>query len=173
MASRQFQLTETEVEAFRQAERTSRDVHERTRLKAVRLYGTGMATKQIMDIVGCGESSIREWAQHYKASGMDAMRSHWRGGNANKLTAEQRADVRQRLHQYRPRDLAISTGEFWTMSDLSVAVERWYGVVYQSKDSYADLLHACGFSYQRAERVYRSRPKEADIATFEAELEKK
>jgi transposase len=173
MASRQFHLTEREVEAFRKAERTSRDIHERTRLQAVRLYGTGMATQLIMEIVGCGESSIRQWAQHYKASGMDAMRSHWRGGNANKLTKEQRADLRQRLHQYRPRDLTISMGEFWTISDLSVAVERWYGVVYQSPDSYADLLHACGFSYQRAERVYRSRPKAVDIAAFEAELEKK
>ena len=50
MASRQFHLTEREVEAFRKAERTSRDVHERTRLQVVRLYGTGMATKQIMEV---------------------------------------------------------------------------------------------------------------------------
>ena len=54
-------------------------------------------------------------------------------GNANKLTVEQRADLRQRLHQYRPRDLQISTGEFWMVSDLSTVVERWYGLAFSKR----------------------------------------
>lgn len=173
MAKRQFHLMTEETEALREAERATRDVHELKRLQAVRLYGNGMDMETIREMVGCGESSIRQWVQQYQTSGQKGLRSHWRGGNANKLSEAQRAELRQRLHQYRPRDLHISRGEFWTVSDLSVAVERWYGVVYQSQDSYADLLHACGFSYQRAERGYRSRPQEADIAAFEAELEKK
>jgi hypothetical protein len=46
-------------------------------------------------------------------------------------------------------------------------------VSYQSEDSYLNLLHTCGLSYQQAERVYRSRPSEADFAQFEADLGKK
>jgi transposase len=72
-----------------------------------------------------------------------------------------------------PPEVRISHGTFWTVSDLHLAVEEWYGVSYQSNDSYHHLLAACGFSYHRTERVYRSRPAEADVAAFEAELEKK
>jgi transposase len=67
----------------------------------------------------------------------------------------------------------MSAGQFWTVSDLEVAVQQWYGVSYRSPRSYVTLLHACGFTYQRAEKVYRSRASEHEIADFEAELEKK
>jgi len=103
---------------------------------------------------------------------MDARWSHWKGGNANKLTSQQRVAIRERLHPYRPVDLQISQGQFGTVSDLRIALQPWYGVSYHSADSYLNLLHAGGLSYQRAERVYRSRPREAAIAQFEAELEK-
>ena len=57
------------------------------------------------------------------------------------------------------------------MSDLHIAVEQWYGIVYQGAEAYQQLFHRCQFSYQRDERVYKSRPSEADIAAFEGDLE--
>ena len=59
------------------------------------------------------------------------------------------------------------------MLDLQVAVEYWYGMVYEDQGSYRNLFRACGFSYHRAEKVYKSRPQEVKVAQFEAELEKK
>lgn len=173
MRKRDFQLTEHEIEAFRRAEQQTRDVHALKRLQAVRLYGSGLAMPEILSLVGCGQSSVLQWAKSYRREGLSGLRSKWKGGNANKLTPAQRDELRQRLLSDRPVELQISQGEFWTVSDLKVAVQRWYGVTYQSDDSYLNLLHACGFSYQRAERRYRSRPAEARIAEFEAELEKK
>lgn len=173
MAKRQFQLSEKEIQDFRQAEQQTREVHELRRLQAVRLYGSGVNLSEIVNVVACGESSVRQWAQHYRQQGIDALRSHWQGANANKLTPEQRDDLRQRLHHYRPVDLHLSQGQFWTVSDLRIAVQHWYGVSYHSEDSYLHLLHAGGFSYQRAERVYRSRPNAQTVNNFEAELEKK
>ncbi|MCL4876314.1 MAG: winged helix-turn-helix domain-containing protein [Anaerolineae bacterium] len=58
------------------------------------------------------------------------------------------------------------------MGDLKRAVEQWYGVVYEDEGSYRHLFHRCGFSYQRTEKVYKSRPGEVAVAEFEAELEK-
>ena len=173
MTKRRFELNETEKGQFRQAEQQTRDVHELRRLQAVRLYGSGVSMGAIVSLVGCGQSSVRQWVQGYQQRGIEGLQSHWRGGNANKLTQQQRGEIRERLHQYRPLDLQISQGQFWTVSDMRVAVERWYGVRYQSDDSYLHLLHSSGLSYQRAERVYRSRPSQAAIAQFEAELEKK
>jgi putative transposase len=173
MAKRQLQLTEQEIGQFRSAEARTRDVHELKRLQAIRMYGTGMRLVDIQNITGAGESSIRQWAMAYRAEGLSGLRSKWQGKNASKLTDEQRQQIKQRLQEYRPVDLQVSVGEYWTVSDLRVAVEQWFGVVYQDETSYQTLLHKSGFSYQRTTKVYRSRPSEAALADFEAELEKK
>ena len=69
--------------------------------------------------------------------------------------------------------MRLSQGEFWTISDLQVAVKRWYGVEYRSEDSYRALMYEAEFSYQRTEGVYRSKPSQLEVAQFEQELEKK
>jgi transposase len=180
MGKRQFQLSETEISHLRQQEQWTQRVAELKRLQAVRLYGSGMTVEQIIDLIGCAESSIRAWAQAYKREGITALQLHYEHSaqNASKLTEGQRAELQQRLHQYRPNqvrsaEVRTSQGEFWTVGDVQRVVEAWYGVVYDDYGSYRHLLHRCGFSYQRAERVYKSRPSQADIADFEAELEKK
>ena len=68
--------------------------------------------------------------------------------------------------------MRVRRGAFWTVSDLRLAVQRWYGVSYQSPTSYLTLLHECRFSQQKPETQYRSRPSEDAVAEFEARLEK-
>jgi transposase len=178
MGKRQFQLSETEKTAFQEAEQRTRDTYELKRLQAVRLYGTGVERRTIEALVGCDERSIRKWAQWYGQDGLDGLKSGWRGENALKLSRAQRADLKRRLHEYTPEqvitaEVRVSRGAFWTVSDLQIVVERWYGVSYRTLDSYRGLLHECGFSYQQTEKVYRSQPNAQTVADFEAEFEKK
>lgn len=178
MAKRQFQLTDEERQALEQAERQTRDAYELRRLQAVRLYGSGTPTAEIMQLLQVSDRRVREWAQKYRQEGLDGLQSHWQGENALKLSREQRADLRQRLQQYRPDqviapDIRISRGQFWTVSDLQIVVKAWYDVEYRTLDSYRTLLHECGLSYQRTEKVYRSQPDAQTVTDFEAELEKK
>ncbi len=178
MGKRQFTLTEAEIEEFKQAERATQDVRELRRLQAVRLYGQGVATSEIMQIVQCGDRRIRDWSQKYTQNGLDGLRSHWQGENALKLSRQQRADLKLHLHQYRPdeviaSDVRVSHGQFWTVSDLEIVLKSWYDVSYKVIGSYRTLLHECGFSYQRTESVYRSRPNQQTVMDFEADLEKK
>jgi transposase len=177
MAKRQFQLTEDEITAFRQAEAQTRDVRELKRLQAVRLYGTGKSVATIQKLVGCGPVSPRQWASEYRRGGLTALKSHWAIGNASKLSAEQRQDLFQKLEQYSPEqvivpDVRVERGSFWTVSGLQMVIEQWYGVTYASPQSYRNLLHASGLSYQKVEKIYRSRPGAVQLADFEAELEK-
>ncbi len=173
MAKRQLQLTAAEIDRFRQAEAQTQDVRELKRLQAMRLYGSGVHLTEIINVVGAGESTIRQWAMAYRANGIAGLRSKWQGNNARKLTTEQRDWIKERLYQYRPVDLHLSEGAFWTVSDLRMAVETWFGVVYQDETSYQTLLHTSGLSYQRTAKVYRSQPSAVAIAQFEAEVEKK
>jgi transposase len=106
------------------------------------------------------------------------LKSQGQGDNALKLSREQRADLKQRVHEYRPDqviapDVRISQGEFWTVSDLQIVVKTWYNVEYRTQGSYRRLMHECGLSYQPTEPVYRSRPDAQTVADFEAELGKK
>lgn len=178
MATRKFQLTKDEKERFEQAERQTRDAYELRRLQAVRLYGSGIPTSEIRQFIQAGERRIREWAHKYGQQGLAGLKSGWQGENALKLSREQRADLKQRVQQYRPdqvmsRDERRSRGQFWTVSDLQIMVNAWYEVEYRTLDSYRTLLHECGLSYQRTEKVYRSQPDAQTVADFEAELEKK
>jgi transposase len=177
MAKRQFHLTEEEIAAFRQAEAQTQDARELKRLQAVRLYGMGEPVATIQKLVGCGPASPRQWASAYRQGGLSALHTIWGSGNANKLTDAQRHDLREKLTQYTPEqviapDGRIERGAFWTVSDVEIVVERWYGVTYSSETSYRTLLQACGLSYQKVEKVYRSQPGVVQLADFEAELEK-
>ena len=178
MAKRQFQLTNEEREAFERAERQTRDAYALRRLQAVRLYGSGVPTHQIVQTIHCSQRRIREWSQKYRHQGLAGLHSHWQGDNALKLSRQQRAELKQRLQAYRPdqvlaSEVRRSRGQFWTASDLQIVVKTWYDVAYRTVGSYHRLLAECGLSYQRTETVYRSRPDAATVADFEAELEKK
>jgi transposase len=87
------------------------------------------------------------------------------------------ADVRAKLHQYRPVDVlgpegvATASGQHWTVPDLKRALQQWYDLVYQSNSSYRQLFARCDFSYQRSARVFRSRSAE-QVADFAEQLEK-
>lgn|SRR5574341_65042 len=178
MAKRQFQLSEQEVQELKQAEQQTRDARELKRLQAVRLYGTGAAPQAIYALVGCAERSVRQWSQRYSAAGVVGLKSRWRGENALKLSRDQRRELKRRLAENRPDqvlppEVRISRGAFWTVSDLEIAIEQWYGVSYRSATSYRTLLAECGLTYQQTEAIYRSKPDEQTIADFEADLEKK
>jgi len=178
MAKRQFHLTENEQKTFKQAERQTSNVHELRHLQGVRLYGSGVELHAILDIVGCSESSLREWVTTYKRKGIEGLRPGWDGKNANKLSDAQRTELAQKLHNYRPDQVLgsherVTDTPFWTVEDLRQVVQKWYRVTYKDNGSLRNLFKRCGFSYHKAEAVYKSRPSERELMEFEAQLEKK
>ena len=176
MATRTFSLTDAQTAELRRAYDRTKDGPTRTRYQAVRLYGSGYPVAQITEITGCSRTSLMDWCRRYRANGVRSLRDGRLGGNRAKLTPEQRELVRAHLHQYTPRQLfgpatATRDGQFWTVPDLTRAVQDWFGVTWRSPSSYRALLADCGFSYQRAQKVFKSR-SERDVLAFEEQLEK-
>src|SRR5512142_1750874 len=123
MAERQYRLTEAQVNELIAAYAQTNDGPTRTRLLAVRLYGTGYPVAQISEITRCSRASLMEWCQKYLGQGPAALADHRMGGNSRKLKPEQVAELKERLHQYSPRavfglDTATAEGQFWTVEDL-------------------------------------------------------
>ena len=173
MATRQFSLTEQAVRDFIRAESETDDVRELKRLQAVRLYGQGQPTADIQAITGCSWRALMDWCRRYREEGIAGLKSQWQGQNAAKLTPDQRQNLNERLHEYRPdqvipADERISQGQFWTVSDLKIVVQQWYAVTYQSDTSYRSLLHESTFSLQQTASRYRSsrQPKPTGPAAF-------
>jgi transposase len=176
MAERHYRLTEAQVNELIVAYAQTTNGLTRTRLLAVRLYGTGYAVSEISEITRCSRTSLMEWCERYLEQGPGALADHRAGGNSRKLKPAQVAELKERLDQYSPRAVfgthtATAEGRFWTVDDLQRAIQHWYGVNYQSRTSCLTLFARCGFSYQRPARVFKSR-REVEVATFEETVEK-
>jgi transposase len=176
MAKRKFKLTEVERKELVKAYQASKDAGTRTRYQAVRLYGEGYTEKEIEQITGCGRTSLMEWCRAYRADHLQGLVDHRKGGNSAKLDKLQIEELQQKLHQYTPKELfgtkaSTSDGQFWTVEDLIHVVREQYGVEYKSRTSYISLLRLCGFSYQKTEKIFKSR-SQTKVADFEEQLEK-
>jgi len=103
-----------------------------------------------------------EWCQAYREDHSQGLIDHRRGGNSAKLSKLQIEELQQKLHQYTPRELfgmkaSTTDGQFWTVEDLIQVVREEYAVEYKSRTSYTNLLSLCGFSYQKTEKIFKSR----------------
>jgi transposase len=176
MAKRKFELRESERKELLQSYQVSKDAATRTRYQAVRLYGEGYAEKEIEQITGCSRTSLMEWCRSYGADPCEGLVDKRVGGNSAKLSKLQIEELQQKLHQYTPKGLfgaraSTADGQFWTVQDLTRVVQEQYGVEYKSRTSYTSLLSLCGFSYQKTEKIFKSR-SQTKVADFEEQLEK-
>lgn len=176
MAKRQFRLSPEEEKELLYAYQHCKDGPTRTRYQAVRLYGTGYPAQEVMAITGCGRTTLMTWCRLYRQHKAAILIDKRKGGNSAKLRPAQVQDLAQRLREHTPQQLfgaaaASADGLFWTVEDLAQAIARWYGVQYRSRSAYLSLFDRCGFSYQRPERVFKSR-REAQVAEFQEGLEK-
>jgi transposase len=176
MAKRKFKLTEVERKELLKAYQGSKDAATRTRYQAVRLYGEGYEEQEIERITGCSRTSLMEWCRAYRADRSQGLVDHRAGGNSAKLNKWQIEELQAKLHQYTPKEVfgakaSTASGQFWTVADLIHVVRDQYGVEYKSRTSYTSLLSLCGFSYQKAEKIFKSR-SQTKVADFEEQLEK-
>ena len=176
MAKRKFILTKAEQKELLQAYRLCKDAATRTRYQAVRLYGEGYPEAEIEGITGCSRTSLMEWCRAYRADPSQGLIDKRVGGTRAKLSKLQLEELQQTLHQYTPKqrlgsNASTGDGQYWSVEDLVQVVRERYGVAYQSRASYIQLLRQCGFSYQKTEKVFKSR-SETKVADFEEQLEK-
>jgi len=177
MPRKRFTVTEQQAKALQRAYRQTKDATTRTRYQAVILYSQHYPVDEIRVITGCPRSSLMEWCRKYRQQGVAGLSEHRGGPHRAKLGSAQIDALREKLETYTPRDVMgadthTASGQHWTVEDLVSAVQHWYGVAWESRSSYHRLFARCGFSYQRTEKVYKSR-RERDVLAFEAAVEKK
>jgi transposase len=176
MPRKRFEITEQQVKELQSAYRQTKDAATRTRYQAVMLYSQSYPVAEICQITGCHRNSLMEWCRKYRQHGVAGLTDHRGGAHRSKLSTEQVEALHDKLETYTPRDVLgpkthTASGQHWTVEDLARAIKGWYGIVWNSRSSYHRLLARCGFTYQRTEKVYKSR-REREVIDFEAQVEK-
>lgn len=136
------------------------DVRELKRAVSVKLGEAGMATAAIGAVLQVTARVVRKWRRRYEREGVEGLAVRNRGSESY-LSVEQRQEVEDWL----------GAQETITLEEVREELEARYGIVYQSKQSYYDLLDASGLSYHRTEK---SNPKrnEAQVVERREEIKK-
>lgn len=111
------------------------------RALAVKMRLQGMKHHQIQPVLGVHSSYISRWENRYKQEGVAGLRSKYKG-SIGYLTQAQRQEVTDWIQQENQRTL-------WELID---DVEKQYGVVYSSWQSYYNLLKEAGMSWHRGKK---------------------
>src|SRR6185312_4872892 len=136
------------------------DVRELKRALSVKLGEGGMSTEAIGAVLQVTARAVRKWRQRYEQEGVEGLRVRYRGSESY-LSVEQRQEIEDWLGRQ----------ETITVEEVRDEIEARYGIVYQSKQSYSDLLEASGLSYHRTEKGNPNR-NEAQVLERREEIKK-
>jgi putative transposase len=136
------------------------DVRELKRAVSVKLREGGMSTAAVGEVLHLPPRTVRAWYQRYEREGVEGLRLKYRGSESY-LSVERRQEMEDWL----------GAQETITVEEVRDELEARYGVVYQSKQSYYDLMEASGLSYHRTEKGNPKR-QEAQVRERREEIKK-
>lgn len=139
---------------------TTQDVREYRRALSIKLAQVGVSTPQICGSLGVSPQYVSKWKHRFQNEGVGCLRVAYRGSQSF-LTDVQREVVLTWIGQH----------ESLRLEELCSHLEVNYGITYQSKQSYYDLLDAGSMSYHRTEKQ-NPRKDEALVQERRTEIKK-
>jgi len=136
------------------------DAREVKRAVSVKMGQQGFSPGQICQVLNVSLQYVSKWKGQYEAEGAGALRVRHRGSEGYWREADRQAIVQW-----------IGTHETVSVEAVRDYIEEQYGVVYQSKQSYYELLEAGGMSYHRSEKCNPKRD-EAQVLARREEIKK-
>ena len=118
------------------------EARELKRAMAVKMALQGEAYSKITQLLGINKSCITTWKQKFEAQGINGIKLAYKGAKSY-LTPEQRGEVITWLE----------TKKYWNLDELVIFLDEHYGVIYQSRQSYYDLLSDAGISWKKSQKV--------------------
>jgi putative transposase len=138
----------------------SGDVREVKRALSVKMGQEGLSSSSISSLLNVSVQYVSKWKVVYERAGAAGLRLGYEGRDSY-LSEEQR----QAIVGW------IQGQETLNVEEVRDYIERHYGVVYQSKQSYYALMEAGGMSYHRSQK---DNPKqdEAQVLARREEIKK-
>ena len=118
------------------------DARELKRALAVKMALQGEPYPQIKKLLGIHPSCITNWKKRFLAQGLDGIKLGYQGSKGY-LTPESRAKVINWLKEK----------NYWNIDELVTYLDENFGIIYQSKQSYYELLSAASVSWKKSQKV--------------------
>ena len=120
----------------------SKNARELKRALAVKMVLQGKPYSQITKLLGIHKSSITNWKQKFAAQGLEGIKLGHQGSKSY-LTAQNRAEAIRWL----------KSRSYWNLEELASYLDEHYGVIYQSKQSYYQLLSSASISWKKSQKI--------------------
>ncbi len=117
------------------------DPREPKRALAVQMVRQNYRHREIQQILQVCSGFISKWTQAYEQQGVEGLRLRHKG-SVGYLNAEQRQAVLEWLEHK----------SYWDLQELQTHIGEYYGVVFQSNQSYYELFHAAGISWKKTQK---------------------
>ena len=118
------------------------DYLEFKRAVAVKMFISDFKTEDICHLLNVSDSFVSKWKIIYENEGAKGLKVNYKGGKGF-LTEDQHYEV----------VFHIKNQPYYSVEELRDYIERHYGVVYVSKQSYYDLLKEGGLSWHQTQAV--------------------
>ena len=131
------------------------------RALAVKMILHDFKTKEICSLLDVSDSFVSKWKTIYENEGAEGLRVNYKGGTGF-LTESQRFEI----------FFHLKDKPYYRVEELRDWIERHYGVVYQSKQSYYDMLKEAGLSWHQTQAINPKRD-EGQVLLKREEIKKK
>ena len=102
----------------------------------------GQSYSQIKELLGIHPCCITNWKKRFLRQGLEGIKLGYQGSKGY-LTREARAEVINWLKEKK----------YWNISELVTYLDEEYGVIYQAKQSYYELLSNASISWKKSQKV--------------------
>lgn len=139
----------------------TKDPRELKRAIAVKLKLQGKSYREIQDLLQVSQGFISNWKNRVIVEGVDSLKLQYKGRKGY-LSPEDKQKV---IEELRARD-------WLRLSDLQILLEREYGVVFQSEQSYYNLLEEARISWKKSQKKNPAKNEQL-VQEKKEEIEKK
>jgi len=130
-----------------------RDSREYRRALAVKLALQGYLYEAISDMLDVTPGFVSQSKKAYETQGTVGLMLKHQGGQPYLSASERQAVIGW-----------LKTQQEWSFEHLEAYIETTYGVVFQSRQSYYQLLADAGITHKRAQRANPKRDEELVVA---------
>ena|GEM_PF-883267 len=136
----QDDMSNPEIRATKAAMKANKDLRMHERYQAILMHLHNVSNKDISKLTGRSLSTVYNYINSYRESGIDGLALGYSPGRPRQLTPEQEQQVYQTVINQTPADVGFPAKMNWTSPIIRKWIEQEFGVVYSDRGA-RELLY--------------------------------
>ena len=137
-----------EIEELKKRMKQEKDRRLFERYQTIYLDLLGMHVKQIAEITGRSEPTVRSYIKSYQQNGLAGLKMKFSPGAPQQLTKEQQAQFKQTIIASLPHEVGFTAKHNWTLHLAAEYIKREFDTTY-TLAGMSKLMHRLGLSFTK------------------------